>query len=48
MRRWLTPSFLFMLALLADADDPTQWTTQAAFGLSEGVYMILTGPAGDS
>jgi phage tail sheath protein FI len=35
------------MALLADADDPTQWTTQAAFGLSEGVYMILTGPAGD-
>lgn len=36
------------VALLADADDPTQWTTQAAFGLSEGVYMILTGPAGDT
>ncbi len=36
------------LALLADADDPTQWTTQAGFGLSEGVYMILTGPAGDT
>jgi phage tail sheath protein FI len=36
------------LAMLADADDPTQWTTQAGFGLSEGVYMILTGPAGDN
>jgi phage tail sheath protein FI len=36
------------IALLADADDPTQWTTQAAFGLQEGVYMILTGPAGDT
>ncbi len=36
------------LALLADADDSTQWTGQAAFGLSEGVYMILTGPAGDT
>ena len=36
------------IALLADATDPTQWTTQAAFGLSEGVYMILTGPAGDT
>ncbi len=36
------------LALLADADDSSQWTTQAAFGLSEGVYMILTGPAGDA
>ncbi len=36
------------IALLADADDATQWTTQAAFGLQEGVYMILTGPAGDT
>lgn len=36
------------IALLADADDPTQWTTQVAFGLQEGVYMILTGPAGDT
>jgi hypothetical protein len=36
------------IALLADGDDPTQWTTQAQFGLSEGVYMILTGPSGDS
>jgi uncharacterized protein len=35
------------MGLLADADDATQWTTQAQFGLSEGVYMILTGPAGD-
>lgn len=36
------------IALLADSDDSTQWTTQAAFGLSEGIYMILTGPAGDN
>jgi hypothetical protein len=36
------------IAVLADSDDPTQWTTQAAFGLQEGVYMILTGPAGDT
>jgi phage tail sheath protein FI len=36
------------IALLADADDPTQWTTQAGFGLEEGIYMILTGPAGDT
>ncbi|GAB0115320.1 phage tail protein [Acidisoma sp. C75] len=36
------------VALLADAIDPSQYTTQAAFGLSEGVYMILTGPAGDT
>jgi phage tail sheath protein FI len=36
------------IALLADADDPTQYTTQAGFGLQEGVYMMLTGPAGDT
>ena len=36
------------VAFLADADDSTQWTYQVQFGLSEGVYMILTGPAGDS
>ena len=30
------------IALLADADDSTQWTTQASFGLSEGIYMIAT------
>jgi hypothetical protein len=35
------------LALLADADDSSTWTDQAGFSLSEGVYMILTGPAGD-
>lgn len=35
------------IALLADADDSTQWTTQAGFGLAEGIYMILTGPSGD-
>ena len=36
------------VALLADAIDTTQYTTQAALGLSEGIYMILTGPAGDT
>jgi len=36
------------IGVLADADDSTQWTTQAAFGLSEGVYMILTGPQGQT
>ncbi|MDE8348935.1 MAG: phage tail protein [Acidocella sp.] len=36
------------LALLADADDAMQWSVQVAFGLSESIYMILTGPAGDS
>jgi phage tail sheath protein FI len=34
------------IAVLADADDWTCWTDQASFGLSEGVYMIMTGPAG--
>jgi phage tail sheath protein FI len=36
------------IGLLADADDSTQWTNQVAFGLSEGVYMIGVGPAGDT
>ncbi|HEY7579419.1 MAG TPA: phage tail protein [Acetobacteraceae bacterium] len=36
------------IAVLADADDADYWTTQAEFGLEEGVYMILTGPAGDT
>lgn len=36
------------IALLADCDDSTTWSTQVAFGLSEGMYMILTGPSGDS
>lgn len=36
------------VALLADCDDSTTWSTQVAFGLSEGVYMIMTGPAGDT
>ena len=36
------------IGVLADSDDPTQWTVQAQFGLSEGLYMILTGPPGDS
>lgn len=36
------------IAMLADADDPNYWTTQAGFGLQEGIYMILTGPASDT
>ncbi|MGI4941028.1 MAG: phage tail protein, partial [Janthinobacterium lividum] len=36
------------IGVLADSDDSTQWTTQAQFGLSEGLYMILAGPSGDS
>ena len=36
------------IGVLADADDSTQWTTQESFGLSEGLYMIAVGPAGQS
>lgn len=36
------------VAFLADCDDSTTWSTQVAFGLSEGIYMIGTGPAGDT
>jgi len=36
------------IGVLADSDDATQWTSQAEFGLSEGIYMILCGPSGDT
>lgn len=36
------------VAMLADADDATQWTTQASFGLAEGIYMIAVSPAGSA
>jgi phage tail sheath protein FI len=36
------------IGLLSDADDPTQYTVQAEFALSEGLYMVATGPSGDS
>lgn len=36
------------VAMLTDCDDSTTWSTQVAFGLSEGIYMIATGPAGDT
>jgi uncharacterized protein len=36
------------VAVLADATDSTTWTTQAAFGLSEGIYMVAAGPSGDT
>ena len=36
------------LAMLADCDDSTTWTVQASFGLEEGLYVILTTPAGDT
>ena len=36
------------LGVLADCDDSGQWTVQSAFGLSEGIYMVLVGPSGDN
>jgi len=36
------------VAFLADCDDSTMWSTQVSFGLSEGIYMVGTGPAGDT
>ena len=36
------------IALLADSDTSALWSTQMEFGLSESIYMILTGPAGDT
>ena len=36
------------LAILADCADSATWTVQAQFGLQEGIYMILTTPAGDT
>ena len=36
------------VAMLADADDSTQWTTQNAFGLAEGILMYAVSPAGDT
>jgi hypothetical protein len=30
------------VAMLADVTDPTTFTTQASFGLSEGIYMVAT------
>jgi hypothetical protein len=36
------------VGLLADSDDSTQWVNQAAFGQSEGIYMMLCGPSGDT
>ena len=36
------------VAMLADADDSTQWTTQQGFGLANGIYMMLVAPAGSA
>lgn len=36
------------VGVLADCDTSSTWTLQEAFGLSEGVYMIGTGPSSDT
>ena len=36
------------IGILADCDTSTSWTTQVAYGLAEGTYMILVGPSGDT
>lgn len=36
------------VAFLADCDDTTSFSTQVAFGLAEGVYMVGVTPAGDT
>lgn len=36
------------IAMVADATDPASWSAQVAFALQEGVYMVLTGPPGDT
>lgn len=36
------------IALLADTCNPIAWVAQAAFGLEEGIYMILATPPGDT
>ncbi|MEB2620506.1 hypothetical protein, partial [Kocuria rosea] len=36
------------VAMLADCDDSTTWSTQITYGLSEGTYMVMTGPSGDT
>lgn len=36
------------IGALVDVTDATTWTTQVALGLSEGIYFIGTGPAGQT
>lgn len=36
------------VAVLADYDTSTNWTVAMAYGLSEGIYMVLCGPSGDT
>jgi uncharacterized protein len=41
-------SAFISMGVLVDCDDPTTYTTQVAFGSSEGIYMIGVGPVGQS
>ena len=36
------------IGLLSDFDTSASWTTANTFGLAEGIYMILAGPASDT
>lgn len=36
------------MAMLCELTDTTTWATQMAFGLSEGIFMCLVGPSGQS
>ena len=36
------------VAMLADVSTSSTWSTQLAYGLSEGTYMIACGPSGDN
>lgn len=36
------------IAVLCDCDDSTTYTNQVSYGLSEGTYMIMVGPAGQT
>jgi len=36
------------IGLIADLSDSTAWTTEATFGLQEGIYMITVSPSGDT
>ena len=39
---------LTSIAALADCEDSTTWTTQVRYGFSEGIYMVASGPSGDT
>lgn len=36
------------IGVLADVSDTTSWSTQVAFGLFEGIYMLIVGPPSDT